>query len=142
MILQDKDMVKKWLRNMPLARKEMNLKIDFYNSLINDMSRIGVADSRLKKLKPETDMCLSDISNVEFYRSQIEKCREKYDAVLRDWDRMSKLLTADEVSVITAKYLKGITWDAMEFTLFFSRRQCFRILDNAVSKLIGQTVEG
>lgn len=141
MILKDKDTVKKWLRNLPLARKEMDLKIDFYNTLINDLSRIGIADKRLTKLKPEADTYLTDISNIEFYRNQIEECRKKYDAIINDWNRLSKLLSSDEISVITAKYLKGVTWDAMQFTLFFSRRQCFRILDSAIQKLIGQKVE-
>lgn len=140
MLLKNKDTVKKWLRGLPLAEKDMKLKIDFYNTLINDLTRIDKADEKLLRLRPEADTYKTSISNIEYYRNQITECRRKYEHMLDDLNRLSKLLTADENAVITAKYLKGVTWDAMEFTLYFSRRQCFRILDSAVGKLIGQTV--
>ena len=140
MKLKDKDQVKKWLRNLTLIKREMRLKIDFYNTLIDDFTRLSVSDERLRELKPEFNTYLTAASNIEFYRSEIDKCRAKYNNILNDWNRLSELLDSDEVMVVTAKYLKGITWDAMEFSVFFSRRQCFRIMDRAVEKLVGQTV--
>ncbi|MCI5892894.1 MAG: hypothetical protein MRZ66_05780 [Clostridiales bacterium] len=140
MKLKDKDQVKKWLRNLTLIKREMRLKIDFYNTLIDDFTRLSVSDERLRELKPEFNTYLTAASNIEFYRSEIDKCRNKYNNILNDWNRLSELLDSDEVMVVTAKYLKGITWDAMEFSVFFSRRQCFRIMDRAVEKLVGQTV--
>lgn len=140
MKLKDKDQVKKWLRNLTLIKREMRLKIDFYNTLIDDFTRLSVSDERLRELKPEFNTYLTAASNIEFYRSEIDKCRNKYNNILNDWNRLSELLDSDEVMVVTTKYLKGITWDAMEFSVFFSRRQCFRIMDRAVEKLVGQTV--
>ncbi len=140
MKLNDKAQVKKWLRNLTLIKREMKLKIDFYNTLIDDFARLNVSDKRLKKLKPESDTYTTAASNINFYRAEIDKCREKYNNTLNDWNRLSELLDSDEVMVITEKYLKGTVWDAMEFKVFFSRRQCFRIIDRSVEKLVGQTV--
>ncbi len=142
MKFENKDQVKAWLRTLPDAQKEMKLKIDFYNILINDLARIDKADEKLLRLRPEADTYKTSISNIEYYRNQITECRQKYECMLDDLNRLSKLLTADENAIITAKYLKGATWDAMEFMVFFSRRQCFRILDRALEKLIGQSVNG
>lgn len=140
MKLNDKAQVKRWLRNLMLVKKEMRLRIEFYNSLIDDFIRLNVSDEKLETIDPEIVTYTTAASNIEFYRKEIENCKNKYNNILNDWNRLSELLDSDEIMVVTEKYLKGVTWDAMEFKVFFSRRQCFRILDRAVDKLIGQTV--
>ena len=62
--------------------------------------------------------------------------------MMRDWERLRELLDSEEITVLTEKYFKGTSWTAMEFVVFYSRRQCFRILDRAAEKLVGQTVSG
>lgn len=139
MIFKDADHVKKWFRNLPLIKKELDMKINFYNSLINDYSRVERSDNEAAAMRPELGTYFSGLSNVEFYRSQIESAKKRYDRLLGDWERLSELLDSDEKRIITTKYLKGTSWDAMEFLVFFSRRQCFRIVDRAAQKLVGET---
>lgn len=140
MKFENKAQVKKWLRDLALVKREMKLKIDFYTMLINDFTRLKNADIKLSEVSSKTATYLTNPSNIEFYRNEIEKCKQKHDNTLRDWNRLSELLDRDENMVVTARYLKGLSWDAMEFNVYFSRRQSFRILDRAVEKLIGQTV--
>lgn len=140
MIFKDAEQVKKWLRNLPLLKKELDLKMNFYNGLINDYSRVERSDSETAVLRPELTTYFTGLSNVEFYRSQIEIAKKRFDALLADWERLSELLDSDERIIITTKYLKGTSWDAMEFIVFFSRRQCFRILNRAAEKLVGERV--
>lgn len=140
MKFENKAQVKKWLRDLALVKREMKLKIDFYTMLINDFTRLKNADIKLSEVSSKTATYLTNPSNIEFYRNEIEKCKQKHDNTLKDWNRLSELLDRDENMVVTARYLKGLSWDAMEFNVYFSRRQSFRILDRAVEKLIGQTV--
>ncbi len=132
--------VKKWLRLLPVAKKEMKARIEFYNELISDFTRVQISDEEVSLATGDTysDM----LTNVEFYREQIKSCKERFNAMLSDWSRLSELLDSDELNVITEKYLKGTSWTAMEFAVYYSRRQCFRILDRAAEKLVGQTVSG
>ena len=134
------DQVKKWLRLLPVARKEMNAKISFYNQLINDFTRVEYTENEIVRNGLSKNTYKGEINNVHFYRSQIEECKKKYDKLLKDWERLSKLLDSEEITLITEKYLKGNNWDSMEFVMFYSRRQCFRILERAAEKLIGETV--
>lgn len=140
MKFENKDQVKAWLRAFPVAKKEMELKIDFYDNLTNDIIRVGAIDKKLSGINPSIATQSDIFKDVEEYRCQIKAALEKYDAMLQDLNRLFTLLTSDEIAVITAKYLKGAAWDEMEFIVFFSRRQCFRILDRAIQKLIGQSV--
>ncbi len=132
--------VKKWLRLLPVAKKEMKAKIDFYNELISDFTRVEISD---KEFSRRTGITYSNAAaNVDYYRGQIIKCREKYETLIKDWERISQILDSDEITVVTEKFLKGTSWTAMEFVVFYSRRQCFRILDRAAEKLVGQVVSG
>ena len=138
MKFENASQVKKWLRLLPVAKKEMKAKIDVYSELIADMNRVGFADETAGNLKGVTyDKALS---RVDHYRERIKEARDKFDGMTRDWERLSELLDSEEITVLTEKYFKGTSWDAMEFVVFYSRRQCFRILDRAAEKLVGQSV--
>lgn len=140
MKFETKDDVKKWLRLFPLAKKELKAKIDLYTEFIEDCRRLGRLDSALAE---ETGHTYSDgLPNADFYRKQIMDCKQRCNNALKDWERLSGCLDGDEALVITEKYFKGTSWDAMEFVVYFSRRQCFRILDRAAEKLVGKTVGG
>ncbi len=132
--------VKKWLRLLPVAKKEMKAKIELYNELITDFARFDRSDRAIEERLGHTYS--EKISAVEGYRQKIKEARDKFDNLMRDWERLSQLLDSEELTVVTEKYLRGTSWTAMEFVVFYSRRQCFRILDRAAEKLVGQTVSG
>ncbi len=132
--------VKKWLRLLPVAKKEMKAKIELYNELITDFTRFDISDRAIEERLGHTYS--EKISAVESYRQKIKEARDKFDNLMRDWERLSQLLDSEELTVVTEKYLRGTSWTAMEFVVFYSRRQCFRILDRAAEKLVGQTVSG
>ena len=140
MKFENASQVKKWLRMLPVAKKEMKAKIDLYSELIADLNRVGLADEAAGNLKGVTYG--EALSNVDRYREKIKEARDKFEGMMRDWERLRELLDSEEITVLTEKYLKGTSWTAMEFVVFYSRRQCFRILDRAAEKLVGQTVSG
>lgn len=117
--------VKKWFRNITLAKKELDLKVKFYSELLHT------------SLLPSSGCTEGDR---EFYRNQVQFAQKRYINCLDDTERLLSLLDADERTVLTAKYLNHISWDAMEFHVFYSRRQAFRIHDQAIEKLVGQKV--
>ncbi len=119
------DEVKKWFRNITLLKKEVDLKVKFYSELLHTA------------LLPASGSTERDRA---FYRHQAERAQKRYINCLDDTERLLSLLDADERTVLTAKYLNHISWDAMEFHIFYSRRQAFRIHDRALQKLVGQTV--
>ena len=51
------------------------------------------------------------------------------------------MLDDTERLVLTAKYIKAIRWDFIEFHVFYSRRQAIRIHNEAIKKLVGQEVK-
>ncbi len=140
MKFENASQVKKWLRLLPVAKKEMKAKIDLYSELIADLNRVGLADEAAGNLRGVTYG--EALSNVDRYREKIKEARDKFEGMMRDWERLRELLDSEEITVLTEKYLKGTSWTAMEFVVFYSRRQCFRILDRAAEKLVGQTVSG
>ncbi len=140
MKFENASQVKKWLRLLPVAKKEMKAKIDMYSELIADLNRVGLADETAGNLKGVTYG--EALSSVDRYRQKIKEARDKFDGMMRDWERLRELLDSEEITVLTEKYFKGTSWTAMEFVVFYSRRQCFRILDRAAEKLVGQTVSG
>ena len=121
--------VKKWFRNLPLAKKELNLKLKFYTDLIQTR-RVDTADGTGAE------------KALAFYRQQAAQAQARYHQTLEDTERLLGMLDADERTVLTAKYLNRVSWDAMEFHVYYSRRQCFRIHDRALEKLVGQQAGG
>lgn len=113
--------VKKWLRNIPILKKEAELKIEFYR----DLEKCNTPD-----------WCKGS----EYYSSQIECINKKLKTMLEDVDRLFALLDENERLIMTARYINMIRWDFMEFRVYYSRRQAIRIHDRAIEKLVGQTV--
>ena len=60
---------------------------------------------------------------------------EKEDGTLEQVD-------PDERMILTARYVRRLLWYAMEFHVYFSRRQAIRIHNRAVKKLVGAQVGG
>lgn len=134
MKFENADQVKNWLRQMPIAKKELNLKINLYNDLITEQTHVIVADKRVAFTNDAT------LKRIKHYRSVMAEAQKKFDEITSDWERIQNVLNSEEITLITEKYLKGTSWTAMEFVMFYSRRQCFRMLNRAVEKLIGQEV--
>ena len=115
--------VKKWLRNIPFVKREIELKTKFYRELGEEFER--------------TPNCTT---SVEFYKSQIERLQMKMKSLLADTERLFNILDDNERTVMTARYINLIRWDYIEFHVYYSRRQAIRVHDRAILKLVGQTV--
>lgn len=116
--------VKKWLRSIPVIKKDIENKISFYEELAGEF----VHDENWKK-------------EVEHYRNEMKKLKNKLNKFLKEYERVLRILDDKERLVLNAKYLKCVRWDYIEMHVFYSRRQAIRIRDAAVNKLIGQMVE-
>lgn len=123
MILNNVKEVKDWLRNIPLVKAEMTLKIKFYQELEEEFNK---AEGFEKSLK--------------YYRGQIESLQHKMETLMEDVDRLFKILDENERLVMVARYINLIRWDYIEFHVFYSRRQAIRVHDHAILKLVGQAV--
>ena len=115
--------VRKWLRNIPFLKREIELKIKFYKELQNDF---------------DTSSSFSETS--EYYKSQIEELQNKMKRLMEDVDKLFSILDDNERTVMTARYINLIRWDYIEFQVFYSRRQAIRVHNKALLKLVGQTV--
>lgn len=118
--------VKKWMRGLPLLKKELEMKIVFYTELIRDMKKLGEVGEK----------------HCRGYLDQIERLQEEIQRLAKDMDRLLDKLDPDEKAVLTARYVRRLLWDAMEFHVYFSRRQAIRIHNRAVKKLVGESVGG
>ena len=118
MKLNNEQEVKKWLRNIPLVKREIELKMSFYKELAEDFG-----NDRAKE-----------------YNTRIDELKRRIDNIIIDTKRLFELLDDNERLVMTAKYIKHIRWDFIEYHVFYSRRQAIRIHNEAVKKLVGQEV--
>ncbi len=115
--------VKKWLRNLAVIKKELELKIDFYHELERDFKgKDGL------------------IKHCEEYMKKIKELKGALNKQMADIERLFSILTEEERMILTARYISLVKWDYMEFRVFYSRRQAIRIHDAAVLKLVGKEV--
>ncbi len=118
MRLNNEQEVKKWLRNIPLVKRELELKMSFFKDLAADL---GVA-------------------RANEYDRRIDELKQRMDNILSDTERLFELLEDNERLVMTAKYINHIRWDFIEYHVFYSRRHAIRIHNEAIKKLVGQEV--
>lgn len=116
--------VKNWLRSFPVVKKDIENQMSFYEELAECFMR----DINWKK-------------DVERYRNEVKKLKSKLNLLLKDYERVARVLDEKEKLVLDVKYLKGVRWDYIEMYVFYSRRQAIRIHDAAIKKLVGQVVE-
>lgn len=116
--------VKKWLRSFPIIKKELNLRISFYEDLAAEFSKSAEWEKEAL-----------------YYKDQIAEIKRAADLCLSEYERLLDILEENEKLILTVKYLKAIAWDYIELHIYFSRRQAIRIHNNAIRKLVGQTVE-
>lgn len=120
MKLRNEKEVKTWLRKLPLLKKELEMKIDFYAELAKDFAKTGKHNA-----------------HINYYNEKIDELKRKIDLYIGDADRAFGLLTDTERLVLTAKYIKMIRWDFIEYHVFYCRRQAIRIHNQALAKLVG-----
>lgn len=123
MTLNNVKEVKEWLRNIPLVKAELTLKIKFYQELENEFNKVEDFEKSLR-----------------YYRGQIESLQHKMETLMEDVDRLFGILDENERLVMVARYINLIRWDYIEFHVFYSRRQAIRVHDHALLKLVGQAV--
>lgn len=116
--------VKTWLRGIRLTKKELEMKTAFFTDLEYSSRRMGK----------------NGCKHEAYYRRRIEELHRHLQTLTADTERLLATLTPDERMILTARYIKGVMWDAMEFYVYYSRRQAIRIHDRAVKKLVGQEV--
>ncbi len=115
--------VKKWLRNLPVVKNELLLKIKFYREISEELLRTDNFEEMLER-----------------YRKEIEALSDKLERLTKDTDELFSYLEEHERLIMTARYINVIRWDFIEFKVFYSRRQAIRIHDKAIEKLVGKTV--
>lgn len=123
MKLNNEKEVKKWLRNLAVIKKELELKIDFYRELERDFD----GKESLRKHREE-------------YMKKIKELKNTLNKQIADIERLFSNLTEEERMILTARYINLVKWDYIEFRVFYSRRQAIRIHDAAILKLVGEEV--
>lgn len=120
------DEAKKWMRGLPLLKKELELKMAFYKELLVDNRKLGAVGEKY----------------VAYYGGEIIRLQGQLKQLTIQVDRMLDRLDPEERMIITARYLRGISWDAMEFHVHYSRRQSIRIHNQAIERLVGVELGG
>ncbi len=124
MILQTKEEVKTWLRGLSLLKRELEMKSEFYGELIWLSRNLGENGKK----------------HEGYYLAKVEELHQRIQLLGEDIDRVLGILPPEESAVLTARYIKNKLWDAMEFTVHYSKRHAIRLHDRAIQKLIGQEV--
>ncbi len=120
------DDAKKWLRGLPLLKKELELKTMFYKELLLNNRQMGTLGEKY----------------AAYYGGQVLRLQGELKQLTLQMDRLLDLLDPDERMIFTARYLRGISWDAMEFYVHYSRRQAIRIHNQALERLVGVELGG
>lgn len=116
------DEVKRFFRGIPLIKREISLKIDFYQKLIVDNLKINKGNGK----------------HTHYYREQIEILQKQLRELMPTVDKLLDLLEPEERLVITAKYLNSVNWDNIERLIYYSRRQAIRIHNRAIKRLVNK----
>lgn len=119
--------VKRWLRKFPVATRELDMRISFYNEMLNDISR-----SAIRLLKAD--------EYIKHYEDQVRRLLMEREALLSDWERLSSLLGGGERTLINLKYRRGTSWLNMKNYVYYTSNQCRWLLSRAVYQLVGQAV--
>lgn len=131
-MLKDEKDVKKWLRSIPLKKKELMLKIDFYAEL---KAGLELRRAKLARENGETSAAIEKIVNTKFYENQIAGLRAELDGSAAEFERLTEPLEGIEKTILTMKYLRKMSWTAIAVQTAYSDRQAQRILKKAIKKI-------
>ncbi len=129
--------VKQWLKDILYTRRQLRLKIRFYQDLIEDTQSGGgfrFSDESIEKTSVSPAM--KKIINPEVYRTKITQLQTELLRRTELFDKMMNSLRGEERCIMTAKYLNGISWEHMEAHIPYCRRQAIRIHNKALEKLV------
>lgn len=118
--------VKAWLRGLSLLHRDLSMKSEFYSDLLRQSKKIGGRG----------------LKHAEYYLRQIERLHDRIKVLAEDVETALDTLDPEEKLVLTARYIKRIMWDAMEFHVHYSRRQAVRIHNRAIKNLVGCELKG
>ncbi len=131
-MFKDEEDVKKWLRSIPLKKKELMLKIDFYAEL---KAGLELRRARLERENVETSEAVEKIVNTRFYENQIAALRSEMDGAAEEFERLTEPLEGIEKTILTMRYLRKMSWTAIAVQTAYSDRQAQRILKKAIKKI-------
>lgn len=131
-MFKDEEDVKKWLRSIPLKKKELMLKIDFYAEL---KAGLELRRARLERENGETSEAIEKIVNTRFYENQIIALRSEMDGAAAEFERLTEPLEGIEKTILTMRYLRKMSWTAIAVQTAYSDRQAQRILKKAIKKI-------
>lgn len=131
-MFKDEEDVKKWLRSIPLKKKELMLKIDFYAEL---KAGLELRRARLERENVETGEAVEKIVNTRFYENQIAALRSEMDGAAAEFERLTEPLEGIEKTILTMRYLRKMSWTAIAVQTAYSDRQAQRILKKAIKKI-------
>ena len=131
-MFKDEEDVKKWLRSIPLKKKELMLKIDFYAEL---KAGLELRRARLERENGETSEAIEKIVNTRFYENQIAALRSEMDGAAAEFERLTEPLEGIEKTILTMRYLRKMSWTAIAVQTAYSDRQAQRILKKAIKKI-------
>ena len=109
-MFKDEEDVKKWLRSIPLKKKELMLKIDFYAEL---KAGLELRRARLERENGETGGAVEKIVNTRFYENQIAALRSEMDGAAAEFERLTEPLEGIEKTILTMRYLRKMSWTAI-----------------------------
>lgn len=143
MKFSDENDVRKWLRSIPLKKKELMLKIDFYAELKTGIetrrAKLAAASRGKSESGSERDgkvsKSISKIVSVAFYEEQMEMLRRELDSSLTEFERLTEPLESIEKTIVSMKYLRKMSWTAIAMQTSYSERQAQRILKHALKKI-------
>ena len=131
-MFKDEEDVKKWLRSIPLKKKELMLKIDFYAEL---KAGLELRRARLERENVETGGAVEKIVSTRFYENQIAALRSEMDGAAAEFERLTEPLEGIEKTILTMRYLRKMSWTAIAVQTAYSDRQAQRILKKAIKKI-------
>jgi len=124
MKLNKKEDVKAWLRGLSLLKKDLESKSALYAELVWLSRNLGEQGKK----------------HEEYYLKQVDELHQKIQALTSDIDKAMEMLYPEERAVLTARYIRHIKWEGIEFYVHYSKRQSIRIHERAIAKLMGMEV--
>jgi len=109
---------------------------------IRHMQEMGLGAARSKE---SSETCRKMQDMLWEYESRFKVLLERIEKIYKRQNVLTDglaVLTADEQAIIKKRYFEKLKWDFIPLKVHISRRQCFRIHDCAMEKLMRMIGEG
>lgn len=129
--------IKKQLNSFQWAKLELEGKRYLWLDLLNNTYGVKATvytgmPSRREPGNP-TAITAEQVEKIQGYIRELEAMLEKQMQV---FNSLIEPLDPDGKAILTWRYISGVSWDKMELHIHYSRRQCIRIHDAAIDKII------